>query len=180
MKNDFRHYCLVSLFLLDEIDAVKLVNNDLSDNQVLRAEQLLINTKTNIDTILNVLEENSLNWSVERIGKAEKTSLILGISELMLNLTPFKVIEEIQEIKLKRDQFLKSFAPGEVAANDIVNASKDIYLQSIRVHKLLTSNGEIGKVATAKFLESLDLNENTKLFELNNSQIEAIIEYVKQ
>jgi len=52
MKNDFRHYCLVSLFSLDEID----------------------------------------NWSVERIGKAEKTSLILGISELMLNLTPFKVI----------------------------------------------------------------------------------------
>ena len=36
--------------------------------------------------------------------------------------------KEIQEIKLKRDQFLKSFAPGEVAANDIVNASKDIYL----------------------------------------------------
>ena len=28
MKNDFRHYCLVSLFSLDEIDAVKLVNND--------------------------------------------------------------------------------------------------------------------------------------------------------
>jgi len=92
MKNDFRHYCLVSLFSLDEIDAVKLVNNDLTDNQVLRAEQLLKNTKDNIDTILNVLEENSLNWSVERIGKAEKTSLILGISELMLNLTPFKVI----------------------------------------------------------------------------------------
>ncbi len=92
MKNDFRHYCLVSLFSFDEIDAVKLVNNDLSDNQVLRAEQLLKNTKDNIDTILNVLEENSLNWSVERIGKAEKTSLILGISELMLNLTPLKVI----------------------------------------------------------------------------------------
>ena len=34
--------------------------------------------------------------------------------------------KEIQEIKLKRDQFLKSFAPREVAANDIVNASKDI------------------------------------------------------
>ena len=88
--------------------------------------------------------------------------------------------KEIQEIKLKRDQFLKSFAPGEVAANDIVNASKDIYLQSIRVHKFLTSNGEIGKVATAKFLDSLNLNENTKLIELDNRQIEAIIEYVKR
>ena len=88
--------------------------------------------------------------------------------------------KEIQEIKLKRDQFLKSFAPGEVAANDIVNASKDIYLQSIRVHKFLTSNGEIGKVATAKFLDSIGLNENTKLRELDNIEIEAIIDYVKQ
>ena len=92
MKNDFRHFCLVSLFSLDELATVELVDNDLSENQVLRAEQLLQNTKANIDTIFNVLEENSLNWSVERIGKAEKTSLILGISEIMLNLTPFKVI----------------------------------------------------------------------------------------
>ena len=92
MKNDFRHFCLVSLFSIDTIANLKLVDNDLSDNQVLRAEQLLTNTKDNIDIILNVLEENSLNWSVKRIGKAEKTSLILGISELMLNLTPFKVV----------------------------------------------------------------------------------------
>ena len=88
--------------------------------------------------------------------------------------------KEIQEIKLKRDQFLKSFAPGEVTVKDIVDASKDIYLQSIRVHKFLTSNGEIGKVATAKFLDSIDLDENTKLFELDNIQIEAIIDYVKR
>ena len=93
MKNDFRHYCLVSLFSLDEIVAVKLITNDLSDNQVLRAEQLLKNTKDNIDTILNVLEENSLNWSVERIGKAEKTSLILGISELTVSYTHLRAHE---------------------------------------------------------------------------------------
>ena len=92
MKNDFRHFCFVSLFSLENIASVKLFDNDLSDNQVLRAEQLLKNTKDNIDIISDVLEENSFNWSVERIGKAEKTSLILGISELMLNLTPFKVI----------------------------------------------------------------------------------------
>ena len=58
----------------------------------MRAEQLLKNTKDNIDTIFNGLEKNTLNWTVERIGKAEKTSLILGISEIMLNLTPSKVI----------------------------------------------------------------------------------------
>tara|TARA_B100001121_G_C18136605_1_gene365927 strand:- start:25 stop:405 length:381 start_codon:yes stop_codon:yes gene_type:complete len=92
MKNDFRHYCFISLFSIDEISTVKLVNNDLSDNQVLRAEQLLKITKENIETILNIIERNSLNWNIERIGKAEKTSLILGISEIMLNLTPLKII----------------------------------------------------------------------------------------
>ena len=92
MKNDFRHYCFITLFSIDEISTVILVDNDLSDNQILRAEQLLKNTKDNLDTILNILEKNSLNWSVERIGKAEKTSLMLGISEIILNLTPHKVI----------------------------------------------------------------------------------------
>ena len=92
MKNDFRHYCHISLFSIDEISTVILVDNDLSDNQILRAEQLLKNTKDNLDTILHILEKNSLNWSVERIGKAEKTSLMLGISEIILNLTPYKVI----------------------------------------------------------------------------------------
>ena len=92
MKNDFRHYCFITLFSIDEISTVNLVDNDLSDKQILRAEQLLKNTKDNLDTILNILEKNSLNWSVERIGKAEKTSLILGISEIILNLTPYKVI----------------------------------------------------------------------------------------
>ena len=92
MKNDFRHYCFITLFSIDEISTVILVDNDLSDNQILRAELLLKNTKDNLDTILNILEQNSLNWSVERIGKAEKTSLMLGISEIMLNLTPYKVV----------------------------------------------------------------------------------------
>ena len=88
--------------------------------------------------------------------------------------------KEIKDIKLKRDHFLKSFSPSEISTNDIINASKDIYLQSIRVHKFLTSTGEVGKVATAKFLDSINLTENTKLSELNNKQIEAIIEYVKR
>ena len=88
--------------------------------------------------------------------------------------------KEIQDIKLKRDSFLKSFSPAEISTNDIVTASKDINLQSIRVHKFLTSTGEMGKVATAKFLDSIDLTENTKLIELNNKQITAIIEYVNR
>ena len=92
MRYDFRHYCLISLFSNDDINTCELVENNLSDNQSIRAEQLLKNTRENIDIIIKILQENSHNWNVDRIGKTEKTSLILGISELILNLTPFKVI----------------------------------------------------------------------------------------
>ena len=92
MRYDFRHYCLISLFSNDDINTCELVENNLSDNQAIRAEQLLKNTRENIDMIIKILQENSHNWNVDRIGKTEKTSLILGISELILNLTPFKVI----------------------------------------------------------------------------------------
>ena len=92
MRYDFRHYCLISLFSNDDIKTCELVENNLSDNQAIRAEQLLKNTRENIDIIIKILQENSHNWNVDRIGKTEKTSLILGISELILNLTPFKVI----------------------------------------------------------------------------------------
>ena len=88
--------------------------------------------------------------------------------------------KEIQDIKFKREQFLKSFSTSKLSKNDIVNASNDIILQSIRVHKYLTSTGEIGKVATAKFLTSIDLTENTKLIDLNIEQIDAIIEYIER
>tara|TARA_Y100000741_G_scaffold313087_1_gene257901 strand:+ start:97 stop:477 length:381 start_codon:yes stop_codon:yes gene_type:complete len=92
MKYDFRHYCLISLFSNEDISTCELVENNLSDNQAIRAEQLLKNTRENIDMIIKILQESSHNWNVDRIGKTEKTSLILGISEIILNLTPFKVI----------------------------------------------------------------------------------------
>jgi len=92
MKKDFRHYCLISLFTNNDIDTCELVENNLSKNQIVRAEQLLTNTRENFDDVLNLLITNSHNWNIERIGKTEKTSLILGISELMMNLTPKKVI----------------------------------------------------------------------------------------
>ena len=44
MKNDFRHYCLISLFSNNDISTCELVDNDLSENQIIRAEQLLKNT----------------------------------------------------------------------------------------------------------------------------------------
>ena len=67
-----------------------LVN--LSDNQTLRTKQLLQNTKENKDRIENSIRTYSDNWTYERIGKVEITTLTLGISELLMELTPKKVI----------------------------------------------------------------------------------------
>ncbi len=93
MNKDFRFYTFQTLFAEGEIsENTELINNDLSDNQRLRAEQLLKNTALNYNEIVNKLADNSLNWSFVRIAKIEKTILILGISELLLKLTPKKVI----------------------------------------------------------------------------------------
>ena len=87
--------------------------------------------------------------------------------------------KEIQDIKLKRDQFLKSFSPGEVSTNDIEQASKDINLQSIRIHKFITHNGNVGKVSFARLLSTINLDEQTRIMELNISNIEDIVNFIE-
>ena len=69
-----------------------MVKNDLSVNQTLRAEQLLKQISDSFDEIILLIKKYSQNWSFERIAKTEKTSLILGIGEIKLNLTPPKVV----------------------------------------------------------------------------------------
>jgi len=93
MRYDFRHFTFNSIFRLDDYSAeILLIDNDLDQNQLTRANQLIQHTNENIKNILNILSDASKNWSVSRIGKAERSALILGISELLLNLTPRKVI----------------------------------------------------------------------------------------
>ena len=93
MKFDFRHFTFNSIFRLDDYSSeILLIDNDLDQNQLTRANQLIQHTNENIQNILNILSDASKNWSVSRIGKAERSALILGISELILNLTPRKVI----------------------------------------------------------------------------------------
>jgi transcription termination factor NusB len=93
MRFDFRHYTFNSIFRLEDYSAeVSLIDNDLEQSQLTRANQLIQHTNENIQNILNILSDASKNWSVSRIGKAERSALILGISELLLNLTPRKVI----------------------------------------------------------------------------------------
>ena len=66
--------------------------SSLSENQNLRANQLFNNTKLNSERIENSIRTYSDNWSYERIGKVELIILTLGISELIMDLSPTKVI----------------------------------------------------------------------------------------
>ena len=93
MKEDFRSVCFKILFSSNiDVDNFSLGKNELSENQIIRAEQLILNTKNQYENIKNLIVKYSDNWNYERIAKTEKISLILGISELSLNLTPLKVI----------------------------------------------------------------------------------------
>ena len=79
--------------------------------------------------------------------------------------------KEIQNIKSERDIFINSFNPLNLTEEDILNTCVNINLQSIRVHKYLTSTGDIGKVATAKFLSSINLDENSRFTDIDKKQI---------
>ena len=92
--NDFRIDSFEKVFAanLDEIEEIDKNFPELSDNQRLRAQQLLKNTHDNKERIENSIRTYSENWSYERIGKVEIIILSLGISELIMGLTPKKVI----------------------------------------------------------------------------------------
>ena len=92
--NDFRIDSFEKVFAasLDEIEKIDKNFTELSDNQRLRAQQLLQNTHDNKERIENSIRTYSENWSYERIGKVEIIILSLGISELIMDLTPKKVI----------------------------------------------------------------------------------------
>jgi N utilization substance protein B len=77
---------------IDEIDNDSLNFPQLSENQNLRAQQLIKHTKDNRERIENSIRTYSQNWSYERIGKVEIIILTLGISELIMDLTPKKVV----------------------------------------------------------------------------------------
>ena len=90
---DFRTVSFESLFNADlDYESLEIIKNKLAENQLLRCNQLIENTKLTSDRIINSIETYSNNWSYARIGKVEKCTLTLGISELIMNLTPQKVI----------------------------------------------------------------------------------------
>ena len=89
-------------------------------------------------------------------------------------------LSNILDIKNYRTSFIESFDTNDIELqNKLINATKDINLQSIRIHKFITHNGNIGKVSFARFLSSINLDEQTRIMELNISNIKDIVNFIE-
>ena len=89
-------------------------------------------------------------------------------------------LSNILDIKNYRRSFIESFVTNDIELqNKLLNASKDINLQSLRIHKFITHNGDIGKVSFARFLSTINLDEQTRIMELNISNIEDIVNFIE-
>jgi len=89
-------------------------------------------------------------------------------------------LSNILDIKNYRRSFIESFDTNDIELrNKLINASKDINLQSLRIHKFITHNGDIGKVSFARFLSTINLDEQTRIMELNISNIEDIVNFIE-
>ena len=89
-------------------------------------------------------------------------------------------ISNILDIKNYRRFFIESFDTNDKELqNKLINATNDINLQSIRIHKFITHNGSIGKVSFARFLSTINLDEQTRIMELNIANIEDIVNFIE-
>ena len=90
------------------------------------------------------------------------------------------LLNEINNIKLLRDNFLNNFNLQLNIEEELLQATNDNNLNSIRIHKYLTNSGLIGKVKTARFLDSINLSEKTQIKDLNKNHIKEITMYVSR
>ena len=90
------------------------------------------------------------------------------------------LINEINNIKLLRNNFLNNFNLQLNIEEELLMATNDNNLNSIRIHKYLTNAGLVGKVKTARFLDSINLSEKTKIKDLNKNHIKEITMYVSK
>ena len=88
------------------------------------------------------------------------------------------ILSSIIKIKKQREDFINNFQTDkDIVYESLMEAIDNDNLNSIRVHKYLTSNKLLGKVVTARYLESINLNENTKIYELTTDEISNISSY---
>ena len=88
------------------------------------------------------------------------------------------LISDIESIKSLRNEFLNDFVIKSDLINILTEASGNNILNSIRIHKYLTSTALIGKVKTARFLESIELTEKTTIKQLSETNISKIASFV--
>ena len=89
------------------------------------------------------------------------------------------LISDIESIKKMREEFIASFHVSNLQ-NILLEASTNVNLCSIRIHKYLTNTGLIGKVKTARFLESIELTEKSTINQLDQNKINLITSFVSQ
>jgi len=90
------------------------------------------------------------------------------------------LIRDIEAIKALRNEFLNDFVINSDLTNILTEASGNNFLNSIRIHKYLTSTALIGKVKTARFLESIELTEKTTIKQLSEANIRKIASFVSE
>tara|TARA_A100000164_G_scaffold252696_1_gene225088 strand:+ start:258 stop:539 length:282 start_codon:yes stop_codon:yes gene_type:complete len=90
------------------------------------------------------------------------------------------LIRDIEAIKALRNEFLNDFVINSDLTNILTEASGNNFLNSIRIHKYLTSTALIGKVKTARFLESIELTEKTTIKQLSEANINKIASFVSE
>ena len=88
------------------------------------------------------------------------------------------LIRDIESIKASRNEFLNDFVIKSDLTTILTEASDNNFLNSIRIHKYLTSTALIGKVKTARFLESIELTEKTTIKQLSETNISEISSFV--
>ena len=90
------------------------------------------------------------------------------------------LIRDIEAIKSLRNEFLNDFVINSDLTNILTEASGNNFLNSIRIHKYLTSTALIGKVKTARFLETIELTEKTTIKQLSEANINKIASFVSE
>ena len=88
--------------------------------------------------------------------------------------------QEVESILFKRNNFLTNFSIINDDLFENLNSSrKDNELNSIRLHKYLTHTKIVGKVETARYLDSIGLNENTTIKDLSDKDIMELAKYLE-
>ena len=88
--------------------------------------------------------------------------------------------QDVVSIKLKRNNFLINFSMmNDDLFENLRTSRSDNELNSIRVHKYLTHTKVVGKVETARFLDTIGLDEKTTIGQITDKNISQILYFFK-